>query len=63
MTGSKSRIIHVPLPQDDPVRRKPDITKAKKSLGWEPKVPLAQGLAETIRYFEKLLTNPSTSVR
>ncbi len=63
MTGSKSRIIHVPLPQDDPVRRKPDITRAKKSLGWEPTVPLERGLAETIGYFEKLLTNPSASDR
>lgn len=61
MTGSKSRIIHVPLPQDDPVRRKPDITRAKKSLGWEPTVPLTQGLTETIRYFEKLLTHTSAS--
>lgn len=61
MTGSKSRIIHVPLPQDDPVRRKPDITRAKKSLGWEPTVPLAQGLAETIRYFENLLTNTAAA--
>lgn len=63
MTGSKSRIIHVPLPQDDPVRRKPDITRAKKSLGWEPTVPLTQGLTETIRYFEKLLTHTSASAR
>lgn len=55
MTGSTSRIIHVPLPQDDPVRRKPDIARARKYLQWEPKIPLLQGLAGTIKYFEGLL--------
>lgn len=55
MTASKSRIIHVPLPQDDPVRRKPDIARARRYLQWEPKVPLLQGLAETIKYFDGLL--------
>jgi len=56
MTGSSSRIIHVPLPQDDPTRRRPDIGKARQHLGWEPHVPLEQGLTETISYFKKLLT-------
>jgi UDP-glucuronate decarboxylase len=55
MTGSRSRVVHVPLPQDDPVRRKPNITKAKQSLKWEPSVSLEQGLEETIRYFKELL--------
>lgn len=50
-TGSTAGIEYLPLPQDDPVRRKPDITRAKETLGWEPKVPLADGLARTIEYF------------
>jgi dTDP-glucose 4,6-dehydratase len=52
-TGSKSKIVHRPLPQDDPKQRKPDISKAKKILGWEPVVPLAKGLTTTIEYFSK----------
>jgi dTDP-glucose 4,6-dehydratase len=50
-TGSKSKIIHKPLPQDDPKQRQPDITRARQTLGWEPKVPLADGLKDTIAYF------------
>ncbi len=50
-TKSKSKIVHKPLPQDDPKQRKPDITKAKKLLKWEPKVKLADGLKDTIAYF------------
>src|SRR5438445_5014141 len=50
-TKSKSKIVHKPLPQDDPKQRKPDITKAKKILKWEPKVALAEGLVKTIDYF------------
>jgi dTDP-glucose 4,6-dehydratase len=50
-TGSRSKIIYKPLPQDDPRQRKPDITRAKTLLKWEPKVPLAKGLVETIKYF------------
>jgi dTDP-glucose 4,6-dehydratase len=49
--GSKSRIVHKPLPQDDPKQRKPDITRARTILKWEPKVPLAEGLKKTIEYF------------
>jgi nucleoside-diphosphate-sugar epimerase len=45
----------MPLPADDPKQRKPDITKAKNVLGWEPKVQLEDGLKETIAYFKKLL--------
>jgi UDP-glucuronate decarboxylase len=48
---SKSKLIEKPLPSDDPKRRKPDITLAKELLGWEPKVPLQEGLAKTIAYF------------
>ncbi|PYM15537.1 MAG: NAD-dependent dehydratase [Verrucomicrobia bacterium] len=51
VTGSRSRIVFKPLPQDDPKQRKPDITRAKKLLGWEPKVTLAAGLEKTIAYF------------
>lgn len=50
-TGSSSRIAHKPLPQDDPKQRQPDITKARKILGWEPSVPLKEGLVKTIDYF------------
>jgi dTDP-glucose 4,6-dehydratase len=50
-TGSKSKIVFKPLPQDDPKQRKPDITKAKKFLKWEPQVKLADGLKDTIKYF------------
>ncbi len=55
LTGSKSKLVFKPLPQDDPRQRKPDITLAKKLLDWEPKVPLEEGLKKTIAYFEKLL--------
>ena len=52
LPGSKSKLVYKPLPGDDPKKRKPDITLAKKLLGWEPKVPLAEGLAKTIAYFK-----------
>jgi dTDP-glucose 4,6-dehydratase len=55
MTGSKSRIVYQPLPEDDPKVRKPDITRAKQILGWEPKVDLEEGLTKTIDYFRKKL--------
>ena len=51
MTGSKSRIVYKPLPTDDPKVRKPDITRARTLLGWEPKVGLEEGLTSTIEYF------------
>ncbi|MGA9449797.1 MAG: UDP-glucuronic acid decarboxylase family protein [Verrucomicrobiia bacterium] len=52
-TGSRSKVVFKPLPQDDPKQRKPDITRAKKILHWSPKVPLDQGLTQTIAYFRR----------
>lgn len=54
-TGSKSKIMFRPLPEDDPVRRRPDITLAKKKLNWQPRVSLEEGLKETIQYFKNKL--------
>ncbi|MFA4015578.1 MAG: hypothetical protein RUDDFDWM_000668 [Candidatus Fervidibacterota bacterium] len=59
LTGSKSRIEFKPLPEDDPKQRCPDISKAKQLLGWEPKVPLEEGLKITIEYFKRLLSSSS----
>jgi UDP-glucuronate decarboxylase len=56
LTGSRSRIVHRPLPPDDPRQRRPDITKARALLAWEPTVPLDEGLGKTIAYFERFLT-------
>jgi len=56
LTGSSSKIVYKPLPVDDPTQRCPDITLARKLLGWEPKVPLETGLLRTIEYFDKLLS-------
>jgi len=55
MTGSASRIVFSPLPQDDPVQRRPDITLAREKIGWEPRVPLEEGLEKTITYFQQVL--------
>lgn len=55
LTGSKSEVIFKPLPQDDPRQRKPDISRAKEVLGWEPRIPLEQGLIKTIAYFDNLI--------
>ncbi|MEO8559896.1 MAG: UDP-glucuronic acid decarboxylase family protein [Rhodospirillales bacterium] len=55
MTGSKSKLIFQPLPQDDPMQRCPDITLAKNKLGWQPKVTLEEGLKRTIAYFDGVL--------
>jgi UDP-glucuronate decarboxylase len=57
ITGSKSKIEHKPLPQDDPKQRRPDITKAKEILGWQPEIQLREGLTRTIAYFEKLIAS------
>jgi dTDP-glucose 4,6-dehydratase len=51
-TGSRSKVVFKPLPQDDPKQRRPDITRASRLLSWAPKVPLAEGLAKTIAYFQ-----------
>jgi len=55
LINSKSKIIFRPLPQDDPKQRKPDISKAKKYLNWQPKIGLEEGLAKTIQYFKRKL--------
>lgn len=55
LTGSSSRLTFHPLPEDDPRQRQPDITMARKTLGWEPRVSLSDGLSETIAYFRKTL--------
>jgi UDP-glucuronate decarboxylase len=54
-TGSKSKLVFKPLPQDDPLQRQPDIALARKHLGWEPKVALKEGLKHTIAFFDDLL--------
>ena len=54
LTGSKSKLVYKELPSDDPVRRKPDISLAKKTLKWEPKIPLNEGLIKTISYFSTI---------
>jgi len=53
-TKSKSKVIRLPLPEDDPRQRQPDITKAKTILGWSPKTELQEGLQKTIQYFANL---------
>ena len=54
LTGSSSKLTYLPLPNDDPLQRKPDISLAKKELGWEPKVQLEEGLKRTIGYFQRV---------
>jgi dTDP-glucose 4,6-dehydratase len=63
VTGSKSRIRCVPLPQDDPKQRRPDITKARQLLGWEPKVDLETGLRRSLEYFKKAVTEDTAAAR
>ncbi len=58
LTGSKSKIRHLPLPQDDPTQRQPDITLAKTKLKWEPRIPLEEGLIKTIEYFAEAVKAP-----
>jgi UDP-glucuronate decarboxylase len=55
LTHSRSELIYRPLPDDDPRQRQPDITQARERLGWQPAVPLREGLTETISYFKSLL--------
>jgi UDP-glucuronate decarboxylase len=58
LTGSRSKVVHRPLPQDDPRQRQPNISKARQMLNWEPLTPLKEGLMKTITYFEELLLLP-----
>ncbi len=55
ITGSKSKIVHQPLPADDPLQRQPDISMARKQFGWEPKIALEDGLLKTIEYFKTII--------
>ena len=55
MTDSRSKIIHLPMPTDDPRQRRPDISHARDALGWEPTTPLYEGLDSTIRHFRASL--------
>ena len=55
MTNSKSKIIYKPLPSDDPIQRKPDISLAKEKLNWEPSVDIKEGISKTIEYFDNKL--------
>jgi len=55
LTGSRSKIVHRPLPEDDPKQRRPDISEADRVLGWRPTVPFKEGLKRTIAYFEKVV--------
>jgi UDP-glucuronate decarboxylase len=55
LTNSKSDLVYRPLPSDDPRQRKPDITYAQKTINWQPRVPLEDGLLRTIEYFDELL--------
>ena len=57
LTGSKSKVVERPLPEDDPRQRRPDISRARATLGWEPKVALEEGLQRTIVYFKQLLAD------
>jgi len=61
ITGSTSRIIHRPLPEDDPAQRKPDISRAKELLGWEPRIDLETGLKLCLEYFRKSLALPAVT--
>jgi dTDP-glucose 4,6-dehydratase len=63
VTGSKSKIIYEPLPQDDPKQRQPDITKARQLLGWEPKIDLAAGLTMSLDYFRKAIAEEATTAK
>lgn len=62
LTGSKSKIVFVPLPSDDPMQRKPDISLAKEKLGWQPAIALEEGLRRTIAYFDRLLSECKTAM-
>jgi UDP-glucuronate decarboxylase len=59
MTGTRARIVNRPLPSDDPVRRCPDISRARDLLGWSARVPLREGLRKTIAHFQEALAIPA----
>jgi len=61
VTGSKSKIKHEPLPQDDPKQRRPDISKAKRLFGWEPKIQLEEGLKLSLEYFKKAVARTAVA--
>ena len=63
LTGSSSKIAYQPLPTDDPKVRKPDISRAKRMLGWEPKVPVREGIERTVEYFKGLLATSAIGTR
>src|SRR5467141_2245765 len=63
MIGSGSRIVHRPLPEDDPRQRQPDISRARELLSWAPRTPLKEGLVRTVAYFERLLSEKDTKER
>jgi UDP-glucuronate decarboxylase len=58
LVGGKSKLEFKPLPSDDPKQRRPDISLAKEKLGWEPRVPVEDGLKRTVNYFRSVLTQP-----
>jgi UDP-glucuronate decarboxylase len=57
LTGSKSKLVQKPLPQDDPRQRQPDISLAREKLNWKPRTQLREGLEKTISYFDEMLSN------
>ena len=59
LTGSPSQLVFKPLPADDPLQRKPDISLAQQELGWEPSVMLDEGLSRTVGYFRELMASAS----
>jgi UDP-glucuronate decarboxylase len=59
LTGSRSKVVYRPLPEDDPRQRRPDISRAGDILKWKPRTPLKEGLTKTIAYFEELLNVPN----
>jgi UDP-glucuronate decarboxylase len=62
LTGSSSKIVRLPLPEDDPKQRRPDIQRARDTLGWEPGIGLEDGLLRTIEYFQTLLSQPNVKI-
>jgi UDP-glucuronate decarboxylase len=57
LVGSRSKIVHRPLPENDPKQRQPDISLAQELLGWKPRIALKEGLTSTVAYFERLLSD------